>query len=550
MTHKDLAGSGRPAPQGAVRAGDLDPAMPIELTVTLKGPPLPPVGAAPPPPLDAAAFAQRYGAPPAAVETVTRALGGHGLTVLAVSRDRRSLKVRGTAAQVGSAFQARLGIFRDEHHREFRGREGTVAIPDDLHALVSGVFGLDQRRMIRRSPPVAMAADAAGGGRPWSVAEIEERYRFPPGDGRGQAIGIVEFGFPMGPDKALMPAWLPDDLEAFCRAQGRPVPQVALLPAGHPLLDAKTFEALLPKLPDQVGRLLRYATGETMMDVEIVAGLCPQAKILVYVSTFDEKGWIDLLDQVLGGDPATPSVLSISYGLNEDHPNWSAAALGEIELRLHAAALQGITICAAAGDDGSGAHDTDDRAHVVYPAASPHVLAVGGTMLSGSGPRAAEVTWWEAPGTRLPDGTGGATGGGVSTRFRRPSWQPGAARSLNPGAIDGRVVPDVAALAGPPGYDIVMQGKRGSHGGTSAAAPVWAALLARLFAAGGRRFVPPLLYAAKAGGKPPGAACRDITEGHNASAPNPGKGYKAAPGFDPVCGWGVPDGKALQKALG
>jgi kumamolisin len=549
MAHKDLAGSSRPAPRGAVRTGDIDPATPIELTVTLKGHALEPIAVPPRPPLDPAAFAERYGAPPAAVEQVTRVLGRHGLTLVAASRDRRSLRVRGTAAQVQAAFRAQLGVYRDELH-QYRAREGTIAIPDELEEHVSGVFGLDQRRMIRRAPPVGMAASPAGGAKPWGVDEIEERYRFPPGDGAGQVIGIVEFGFPMGPEKALMPAYLPGDLEGFCRAQGRPVPDVTILPVTHAPLDPKTFEALLKQLPEQVGKLLRYAAGEMMMDVEIVAGLCPRSRILVYVSTFDEKGWIDLLDLVLGGDPATPSMLSISYGLNEDHPNWSDAARREIELRLHGAALQGITVCASAGDDGSGSHETDGRAHVAYPASSPHVLAVGGTMLAGAAAHAQEVVWWEAPGVRQPDGTGGATGGGVSTRFHRPSWQPGPETSLNAGGIDGRIVPDVAALAGPPGYDIVMHGARGSHGGTSAAAPVWAALLARLAAQhGGRRFLPPLLYVGQGKAEPAGKACRDITQGNNASAPSPGKGYEAKVGFDPVSGWGVPDGEALLKAL-
>ncbi|MFO1057829.1 MAG: protease pro-enzyme activation domain-containing protein [Dongiaceae bacterium] len=129
MAHRDLAGSSRPAPQGAVRAADLDPATPIELTVTLKGRALDPVGASPRPPLEAAAFAERYGAPAAAVDQVTKALARHGLKVLAASRDRRSLRVRGTAAQIQAAFQVQLGVWRDEHKREYRAREGRSPFP-------------------------------------------------------------------------------------------------------------------------------------------------------------------------------------------------------------------------------------------------------------------------------------------------------------------------------------------------------------------------------------------------------------------------------------
>ena len=51
-------------------------------------------------------------------------------------------------------------------------------------------------------------------------------------------------------------------------------------------------------------------------------------------------------------------------------------------------------------------------------------------------------------------------------------------------------------------------------------------------------------------GQPLGkTSSRDITTGGNTSSPQPGKGYKAAPGFDAVTGWGVPDGMKLLDAL-
>src|SRR5262249_54324772 len=130
-----------------------------------------------------------------------------------------------------------------------------------------------------------------------------------------------------------------------------------------------------------------------------------------------------------------------------------------------------------------------------------------------------------------------------------------AVSSLNHGNIDGRVVPDVAALAGQPLYDLTLLDRPSPNGGTSASAPLWASLIARvnalLPAAKRQHFLPPLLYQKSAGGKPIGqVACRDVTSGDNASHPHPGKGYAAGPGFDAVTGWGVPDGKALLAALG
>jgi kumamolisin len=162
-----------------------------------------------------------------------------------------------------------------------------------------------------------------------------------------------------------------------------------------------------------------------------------------------------------------------------------------------------------------------------------------------------EVAWWTSPGYR--DGGGGATGGGVSTVFPRPPWQNVRVPSINPRSIDGRVVPDVAALAGPPFFDLMFRGRDHPNGGTSCSAPMWAALIARIYAHVGsakRRFFPAWLYHDDAAGTPHGASvCRDIVKGQNASKPDPGHGYEAGPGYDAVTGWGVPDGKAIAAAL-
>ncbi len=223
--------------------------------------------------------------------------------------------------------------------------------------------------------------------------------------------------------------------------------------------------------------------------------------------------------------------------------------MNSINHRLQIAAMQGITVCVSSGDDGSGCDATDKRCHVEFPSSSPFVLSVGGTMLtSGAGGKFDEVVWWESPGRRTSKG-GGSTGGGVSVLSPRPAWQAVHVSSLNPNAPDGRVVPDVSALAGPPLYFLLLDGQPLPDGGTSAATPLWAALIGRIDAAlpasKQQRFLPPLLYKTTVGKE----TFRDIVSGQNASHPNPGKGYAAAVGFDAVSGWGVPDGKALLQAL-
>jgi kumamolisin len=381
-------------------------------------------------------------------------------------------------------------------------------------------------------------------------ADLQRHYNFPPGDGGGQTIMIAEFGSPLSNGKILPPAYIPSDVTAFCNSHGVPVPNVQIKPIGIAPLNQQQYETALPQLPRDVANLLFAQTAETMMDVEIVSTLCPAADIHVYFSSWTQKGWIDFLDEVTSGNPAAPVAISISYGLAEEAQDWSNGAMNSINHRLQIATMQGITVCVSSGDDGSGCNQGGRRCHVEFPAASPFVLSVGGTMLkSGAGGQVDEVVWWESPGERTDTG-GGSTGGGVSVLNARPSWQTVHVASLNPTAPDGRVVPDVAALAGPPSYDNLLDGQPFPGGGTSASAPLWASLIARINArlpAGKKqRFLAPLLYQAAVAR----AGFSDVVSGQNASSPNPGRGYQAGPGYDAVSGLGVPNGVSLLNALG
>jgi kumamolisin len=534
--HVELRDNDRPAKQGAVRVRDIAPDARVQVTITLRGPRLrePRAGQ---PAMDRSQFAEAFGASQADADKVRHVLEGYGLTVDDVSLMTRSMSVSGNAEAIEAAFSPQLGIYRSAEQGEYRGREGTIKIPRELDGLVTGVFGLDERRVARRAigrSAAAASATASSGLRP---ADFESRYNFPAGDGAGQQIVIAEFGG----------GYFQADLEAYCLREGRPVPTVTTVPLGLPALTLDQIRALPKKQRlSELGMSI-----EVMMDVEIIAGLCPSAELFVYFAHFSQRGWVDLLDAVIAGTPATPTIVSISWGLPEDYPDWSPAAVTAINERLQAAAALGVTVCVASGDDGSGDQLADGRSHVNYPASSQHVLSVGGTMLTGTAP-SKEVVWWDAPGERTPNG-GGSTGGGVSVLFDRPAWQDVTVASLNPGSIDGRVVPDVAALAGEPLYDLIFLGQVMPNGGTSASAPLWAALLARIAArlpeGAHLPWFPPLLYATDPSGEALGQiACHDITEGDNPS-PVPGVGYQAKVGYDAVSGWGTPNGEALAKAV-
>jgi kumamolisin len=198
------------------------------------------------------------------------------------------------------------------------------------------------------------------------------------------------------------------------------------------------------------------------------------------------------------------------------------------------AALLGVTICVAAGDDGSSDGVKDGGNHVDFPASSPNVLACGGTSLKGANGVITGETVWN-------DGSaGGATGGGFSVQFAQPAWQASAGVKP-PAAGGGRGVPDVAGNADPEtGYQVLVDGKSMVIGGTSAVAPLWSGLIALLNQQLGKPlgFLQPVLY----GLSNATDAFHDITQGNNGS-------YSAGPGWDACTGLGSPSGSNLLTAL-
>ena len=118
---------------------------------------------------------------------------------------------------------------------------------------------------------------------------------------------------------------------------------------------------------------------------------------------------------------------------------------------------------------------------------------------------------------------------------------------MNPGKRVGRGVPDVAGNADPEtGYQVLADGQAGVVGGTSAVAPLWAGLIARINQLLGTPvgFLNPLLYSQVATAK----AFRDITKGNNDITGDIG-GYPAGPGWDACTGLGSPDGVGIATSL-
>jgi kumamolisin len=202
---------------------------------------------------------------------------------------------------------------------------------------------------------------------------------------------------------------------------------------------------------------------------------------------------------------------------------------------FQAAATLGLTVCVAAGDSGSSDGVGDEANHVDFPASSPHVLACGGTSLAASRTAISSETVWN-------DGAaGGATGGGISSFFAMPAWQNGLRALTTAGtqvALTMRGVPDVAGDADPEtGYEVRVDGTDTVIGGTSAVAPLWAALIALINSSTARAagFVNPVLYQNP-------KDLRDITQGNNG-------GFAAQAGWDACTGLGSPNGELLAGAF-
>jgi kumamolisin len=544
-----VAGSERYVLPGAREIGPADPTESLEVTVYVRrdasGPPLPdPNEIAAQGPgsgrhLSHDEFIAAYRASQADIEAVDAFARRYGLDVVSSSRERRSVVLAGPTAALERAFGVRLSRY-DIPGGHYRGRTGPVHVPPELANVVEAVFGLDNRPLgvswRRRGRhdrlPLTSASGGTGGGFPPNShlpTDLARLYAYPAGhDGSGECVAILAFNGPDTPGGYSL-----DALKTyFERLLRQPTPEivdvVVLGPGNDPGDDGPQGEAS------------GDSSGEVMLDMQVVGGIAPGARIVMYFTEFTERGWVDAITTILTDGTNDPSVISCSYGNPEDDPRsaWTQMAIDTVNQAFAAAAAKGVTVCCASGDDGSRDQGGGARAHADFPASSPFALGVGGTSLVSNGPNIVSETVWN-------DGPGSATGGGISRLFALPQWQQDARvpPSANPPHRIGRGVPDVSAN-GDPATGVIIIRLDGGHltviGGTSAAAPQWAALIARLNQALGARvgFLNPALYTKLATG-----VLRDIVSGTNGA-------YRAGPGWDACTGLGSPNGVAVLAALG
>ena len=311
------------------------------------------------------------------------------------------------------------------------------------------------------------------------------------------------------------------------------------------------------------------ANGEEVLDVEMAHVVAPDATLaVVLVKTTALNSTASAVTAAVAAlriGLTQGGVISISAARPGGEHCDTPARVARLHAALRAAASHHVTVVAASGDVGvvgepcslikaltGGTFTPVKEANL--PASDPLVLAAGGTSLTAShktGTYISESAWG------LPFGDPGsafqASGGGFSRVFARPGYQAGV-----PGMGATRGLPDVSADAsGHTGMALVISEGGGkisirNSGGTSASAPIWAGIIALADQYAGRHlgFVNPALYRIARGPRNH-QAFHDITTGSNTAKfpPKTFQGYRAAPGWDPVTGWGSPNARVLIPLL-
>jgi kumamolisin len=451
-------------------------------------------------------FERIQGADPADIEVVERFASEHGFSIVRSDPAARSIMLAGKFAPLAEAFGADVDL-RQCNGKTIRTRQGSLWLNPSLEGRVVAVFGFDQRPVANTRHRMLPRTDQSVAYTPLQIAKA---YNFPTNKGVNQTIALIELGG----------GFSNSDLTTYW--QQLSLPAVSVTAIG---VDGATNSPTGD--PDS-------ADGEVTLDIEVAGAVAPAARIAVYFAPNTEQGFYDGISAAIHDKARKPSVISISWGMPEDR--WTPQAMNAFNALFNDAAMLGISVCVASGDGGSFDGETDGADHVDFPASSPWVLACGGTSLTLSEGQIASETVWN-------DGSmGGATGGGVSEHFSKPSYQA-AVNVPIPVASNptGRGVPDVAGNADPEtGYVVLIGGQQGVVGGTSAVAPLWAALIALLNERIGKRvgWLNPKLYGKLAQGK----ALRDITVGNNGD-------YSATVGWDPCTGLGTPNGAAILNLL-
>ena len=450
-------------------------------------------------------YAAEFGPDPVKLQAALGALTSGGLH--ATWRPGSALiAAEGPAPAVALLFRVDIEAYRLADGTTFYASLDPPTIPLSIAAVVTGVTGLDNYRHVHTY------AVRPGGLTPTDVLAF---YNLKPLrdsglDGSGMTIVLPEIDD------------LPNltDLDKFATTFN--------LPPYEPLLTLKRDPSWGTPMKPQ---------GETVLDLEIIHQVAPAAKLVVYFSAPDFAHADRAFDQMISDHLG--SVISESLGACEpETPSGHRAAYASIQDRSVA---QGMSHFIASGDSGAYTCGESAPPAASFPSTLPNVTAVGGTTVfeSVQGIYFKEAAWG-GPVAEI------GSGGGASQFYPVPDYQKTVAQAAGHGL---RQVPDVAADADPAtGFHIIFGGQEGQAGGTSAAAPLWAATVALIDQDLKRKglretgYANPAIYWMGANAsRLPAPPFHDVTVGNNLA-------YDATPGWDFATGWGSMDGAALDAA--
>lgn len=429
--------------------------------------------------LSRAQYVERYSTPLQPMEALADYARQHGLQVTNMDPGKHTIELRGTFGQACDAFQPDYSGVFDHNGRTFEARWGHLYVPAAVHSYITGVLGFDSRASAKSHLGSGYSSATA-----YDPTDVAARYGFPLNavDGTGQTIAFI----------ALGGGYLDSDLNAYFGSSRSGTIECVPPEANQPRSDTQAWI-------------------ETMLEICIIGKVATGANIVAYFGDRDPSdrehvGFLKAIMAAVQDGDRNPSVLCITWGSAE--VGWDSAAIDSFEQVFQTAKELNITVCAASGDKGALDDSSDGQNSTDYPAASPLVVACGGTSL----PRAGIETGWSQ------------SGGGFSRTRGVPQYQIGVANI--PG--NWRGVPDVAGNADlGTGFRILVDGIEQIGYGTSAAAPMWAALVSLMNQQASTRigFLNPLLYRHA-------TEFNDIVDGNN--------GYSCATGWDPVTGLGTP----------
>jgi subtilase family serine protease len=466
-------------------------------------------------------FTERFGPTRETYDATVQFAKSNGFMVVGGTRDGMDVQIRGPVSAVESAFHVTLRTYQHPTERRIffsPDREPSTDLPFSLWH-ISGLdnYSIPHPLFVRRSdyakahgirPQDVVSYATTGSGPSASFLGSDMRAAYYGGTaltGAGQNLGLLEFA---GTDLADLNTYFAN----VSQTNNVPITLVSADGTSTSCVDSASGGSC-----DDT---------EQTLDMTQAIGMAPQlASLVMYIGATDTA----IMSAMTTHSPL-PTTIGCSWG-------WTPADTSTLDPYFEKMAAQGQTFFAASGDN-----STWSSSNEAWPADDANVVSVGGTDLMTAGPAGpwqSETGWAEGGGGISPDG------------IAIPAWQQlaGVITAGNQGSTTLRNGPDVSANANYTFYVCADQTActANEYGGTSFAAPMWAAYIALVnqqLAANGAApigFIDPAIYSIGTG-PAYDSAFHDITSGTSGS-------YSAVIGYDLVTGWGSPSGTNLINSL-